>query len=135
MPHPDGVLAEAFARTEDGIMLVRIWESEKAREAWAESPEHRAALKASGILEASESHNTSSPSSKTASVPEIRGDPSARNVAIVLCLCASNSARTLRANSGSVRSTSNHLATHASSQCCQVLVSRTSEFSRWESRD
>ena len=37
---------------------------------------------------------TSSPSSKTASIPEIRGDPSARKVAIVLCRCASNSART-----------------------------------------
>ena len=30
--------------------------------------------------------NTSSPSSKAASIPEIRGDPSARKVAIVLCL-------------------------------------------------
>ncbi len=29
--------------------------------------------------------NTSSPSSKAASIPEIRGDPSARRVAIVLC--------------------------------------------------
>ena len=28
---------------------------------------------------------TSSPSSKTVSIPEIRGDPSARTVAIVLC--------------------------------------------------
>jgi heme-degrading monooxygenase HmoA len=52
-PHPDGVLAQAIARTEDGMMLVRIWESEQAREAWAENPEHHAALKASGILEVS----------------------------------------------------------------------------------
>jgi hypothetical protein len=29
--------------------------------------------------------NVSSPSAKTASIPEIRGDPSARTVAIVLC--------------------------------------------------
>jgi len=57
-PHPDGVLTQAITRTEDGIMLIRIWESEKAREAWAENPEHRAALKASGILEASESHTS-----------------------------------------------------------------------------
>jgi hypothetical protein len=54
-PHPDGVLTQAFARTEDGLLLVRIWESEQARDAWAENPAHHAALKASGILEASES--------------------------------------------------------------------------------
>jgi hypothetical protein len=30
--------------------------------------------------------NTSSPPSNAASIPEIRGDPSARKVAIVLCL-------------------------------------------------
>jgi heme-degrading monooxygenase HmoA len=53
--HPDGVLAQAFAPTDDGMLLVRIWESEQARAAWAENPEHHAALKASGILEASQS--------------------------------------------------------------------------------
>jgi hypothetical protein len=52
--HPDGVLAQAIAPTEDGMMLVRIWESDDARAAWAENPEHRAALKASGIFEASQ---------------------------------------------------------------------------------
>ncbi len=36
----------------------------------------------------------SSPSSKATSIPEIRGDPSARKVAIVLCLCPSKSPRT-----------------------------------------
>ena len=55
MPHPDGVLVEAIAPTEDGILLVHIWESEQARAAWAKNPEHRAALKASGIFEASQS--------------------------------------------------------------------------------
>jgi hypothetical protein len=55
---------------------------------------------------------TSSPSSKTASIPEIRGDPSARKVAIVLCLWASNNARTRCANSGSARSTSSHAVMH-----------------------
>jgi len=55
-PPPDGVLAQAFARTEDGIILVRIWESEQARDAWAENPAHHTALKASGIVEASQSH-------------------------------------------------------------------------------
>ncbi len=58
VPHPDGVLAQAIARTEDGVMLVRIWESEQARDAWAENPEHHAALKASGIPEASRSHTS-----------------------------------------------------------------------------
>jgi hypothetical protein len=57
-PNPDGVLAEAIAPTEDGMMLVRIWESEQARAAWAENPEHHAALKASGIFEASQSRTS-----------------------------------------------------------------------------
>ena len=56
--HPDGVLAQAITPTEDGVMLVRIWESEQARDAWAENPEHHAALKASGIFEASQSHTS-----------------------------------------------------------------------------
>jgi Antibiotic biosynthesis monooxygenase len=53
-PQPHGVLVQAIAPTEDGMLLVRIWESEEARAAWAENPEHHAALKASGMLEASE---------------------------------------------------------------------------------
>jgi hypothetical protein len=57
-PHPDGVLAQAFAPTEDGLLLVRIWESEQARDAWAENPAHHAALTASGILEASQSRTS-----------------------------------------------------------------------------
>jgi hypothetical protein len=55
---PDGMLAQAIAPTEDGLMLVRIWESEQARGAWAENPEHHAALKASGIFAASESRTS-----------------------------------------------------------------------------
>jgi hypothetical protein len=51
------------------------------------------ALRAFGI-----EPKASSPSSKATSIPEIRGDPSARKVAIVLCLCASNSLRTRCAN-------------------------------------
>ncbi|HEX6518960.1 MAG TPA: hypothetical protein VF070_02950 [Streptosporangiaceae bacterium] len=43
-------------------------------------------------------------------MPEIRGAPSARDVAIVLCLPASNSRRTRAANSGSACSTSFHAA-------------------------
>ena len=38
--------------------------------------------------------NRSSPSANSHSIPEIRGDPSARNVAIVLCRPASNRCRT-----------------------------------------
>ena len=56
--HPDGVLAQAVASTEDGMIVVRIWESEQARAAWAENPEHKAALKASGILDASQSRTS-----------------------------------------------------------------------------
>jgi hypothetical protein len=54
--------------------------------------------------------NVSDPPSNSASMPEIRGEPSARTVAIVLCLRASNSARTRDANSGTSRSTSLQLA-------------------------
>src|SRR5436305_13383421 len=43
-------------------------------------------------------------------MPEMRGDPSARNVAIVLCLPASNNDRTRAANSGSPCSNSPHVA-------------------------
>lgn len=57
-PHPDGVLAQAIARTEDGVMLVRIWQSEQAREAWAEVPGHHEASKASEILEAAQSRTS-----------------------------------------------------------------------------
>ena len=56
--NPDGALAQAIAPTEDGMVLVRIWESERARTAWAENPEHRAALKASGIFNASQSRTS-----------------------------------------------------------------------------
>jgi hypothetical protein len=57
--------------------------------------------------------NLSSPSANSHSMPEIRGEPSARNVAMVLCLPASKSRRTPAANSGSARSTSFHAATAA----------------------
>jgi hypothetical protein len=52
-------------------------------------PQQVGPLRAPGI-----EPKTSSPSSNTTSIPEIRGDPSARRVAIVLCLPASNSIRT-----------------------------------------
>ena len=43
-------------------------------------------------------------------MPLIRGEPSRRSVAIVLCLCASSTRRTRPANSGSAFSTSSHRA-------------------------
>lgn len=46
-------------------------------------------------------------------MPDIRGKPSARNIAINLWLSASKSHRTRAANSGSARSTSFHAATAA----------------------
>lgn len=52
--------------------------------------------------------NLSSPSENSHWMPEICGEPSARNVAIVLCLPASNSRRTRAANPGSACSTSLH---------------------------
>lgn len=48
--------------------------------------------------------NVSSPPANSASIPLIRGDPSTRTVAIVLCWCASNRRRTRAANSGSADS-------------------------------
>jgi len=47
-----------------------------------------------------------SPSEKSISMPLMRGDPSRLMVAIVLCFCASNTARTFCAKSGSAASTS-----------------------------
>src|SRR5262245_52532888 len=46
------------------------------------------------------------PPSKLSSMPLIRGEPSERTVAIVLCLRAPNSPRTRCANSGASRATS-----------------------------
>ena len=51
-----------------------------------------------------------SPSANSTSVPLIRGDPSRRSVAIVLCVKPSNSDRARAASSGSCASTSLHLA-------------------------
>lgn len=64
-------------------------------------PQIRAFARAPGI-----DANLSSPSANSYSIPEIRGDPSARNVAIVLCPLVSKSRRTGAANSGSACSTS-----------------------------
>ena len=63
-----------------------------------------APFRASGI-----EPNVSSPSANSTSMPEIRGDPSARSVARVLCL-RRRTAPDPGANSGSSRSTSIHVA-------------------------
>jgi heme-degrading monooxygenase HmoA len=49
MGMPDGLLARVVATSEDGIVLVNVWASEDARRASNDAPEHRAAVRASGI--------------------------------------------------------------------------------------
>jgi hypothetical protein len=46
---PGGLLARIVARTDDGILLVHLWESAEARSAWHEDPVHREAIVASGM--------------------------------------------------------------------------------------
>jgi hypothetical protein len=57
------------------------------------------------------SHN--SPSENSTSVPEIRGEPSLRSVAIVLCLCASKLFFTRSASSGAAAENSVQVAMDA----------------------
>ncbi len=60
-----------------------------------------------------------SPSANSHSLPLIRGDPSARSVAMVLCLPVPNTARTFAANSGASFSIS-----------CQVAIVLPSYLNR-----
>jgi heme-degrading monooxygenase HmoA len=46
---PQGLLARCVARTDDGIVLVHVWESADARSAWHNNPGHQEALRASGM--------------------------------------------------------------------------------------
>ena len=85
--------------------------------------------------------NLSSPSANSHSMPEIRGEPSARSVAIVLCLPASNRRRTRAANSGSACSTSFHaaiaavcarsLAGHMRPPASRPIVRSWTSWTRW----
>jgi hypothetical protein len=46
------ILARAVAPTESGAVLVTFWASAEARDGYQSQPEHREALKASGMLDA-----------------------------------------------------------------------------------
>jgi len=45
----EGLLAGFVARTDDGVVLVHVWESAEARSDWHNNPAHREAVRASGI--------------------------------------------------------------------------------------
>lgn len=44
-----GLLARFVAPTDDGVLLVHVWESAAARSAWHDNPAHREAVVASGM--------------------------------------------------------------------------------------
>jgi hypothetical protein len=52
VPAPDGLLARITAPSDDGMVLLQLWESPAARQANADDPAHRDALRASGMLAA-----------------------------------------------------------------------------------
>ncbi len=47
---PDGLTAHVAAPTDDGIVIMQLWESEELRQAANEAPEGREALLQSGLL-------------------------------------------------------------------------------------
>jgi heme-degrading monooxygenase HmoA len=47
--HAEGLLLRVVAPTDDGILLVHLWESDEARQRWHENPQHRDALADSGM--------------------------------------------------------------------------------------
>jgi hypothetical protein len=51
---PAGLLARVIAPSEDGIVLVNLWASEKVRRASNDDPAHQEAVKASGIEDLAE---------------------------------------------------------------------------------
>ncbi|HWI08099.1 MAG TPA: hypothetical protein VNT54_11350 [Solirubrobacteraceae bacterium] len=52
LPPAPGLLARIVAPTDDGMILVQLWESPAARQANADDPDHRDALRASGMIDA-----------------------------------------------------------------------------------
>jgi heme-degrading monooxygenase HmoA len=46
---PQGLLARCVAQTDDGIVLVHVWESADARSAWHNNAGHQEALRASAM--------------------------------------------------------------------------------------
>ena len=47
---PDGLTAQVTAPTEEGIVLMQIWESDEHRQMANEDPANREALQSSGLL-------------------------------------------------------------------------------------
>jgi heme-degrading monooxygenase HmoA len=45
----EGLLLRVIAPTDDGLLLIHLWESEEARERWHENPRHQDALRDSGM--------------------------------------------------------------------------------------
>ena len=52
LPESDGLLARIVASTDDGVVLLQLWESADARDRNANDPAHAEALAASGIFAA-----------------------------------------------------------------------------------
>jgi heme-degrading monooxygenase HmoA len=53
----EGLLMRVVAPTDDGILLIHLWESDEARARWRANPQHQDALRESGMTElASERH-------------------------------------------------------------------------------
>jgi hypothetical protein len=49
LPAPDGLLVRIVAPTDDGVVLLHLWETAEARKRHADNPAHIEALEASGI--------------------------------------------------------------------------------------
>jgi hypothetical protein len=47
---PDGLIAQVTASTDEGIVLMQLWESEEHRTRANDDPDNREALQASGLL-------------------------------------------------------------------------------------
>ena len=47
---PDGLIAQVTAPTEEGIVLMQLWESDEHRQRANDDPSNREALQASGLL-------------------------------------------------------------------------------------
>jgi hypothetical protein len=52
LPAPEGLLVRMTAPTAEGLVLFQLWASPAARQANADDPGHREALRASGMLDA-----------------------------------------------------------------------------------
>ena len=89
--------------------------------------EARVALQVEGLDPCHIEPISSSPSSNLVSMPEIRGEPSRRIVAMVLWVCASRRSRTRAASSGAAASNSDQLGMRARWRTDGATSSRTSK--------